>query len=380
VKIILFIRSLELGGAERQLLNLARELSKHHQIIVLTFYNSNEYGAPNLSLKNLLILALNKRGRWDILAFLIKFLKIIRKEKPDVIYSFMNTACLISLLSPLVWSPVGIIWGIRSSDMRLSSYGKLPRLLRWLECRLSTFANLIISNSEAGHSQALTDGYKNRKIIVIANGLADDIFKRNDVSGHEIRQSLSIPNDGVVIGTVARHDPMKGLEVFLQSAKIHNTSFPSSYFLIIGSGAQEYTAFLKDYARSLGLQDRIAWVASTTNVAAYYNAMNIFTSTSIYGEGFSNAIGEAMLSEVPCVVTDVGDAMTIVGDRGIVVPAGSPHAVSAAWASLLKLSRLELQMVGSELRKRIAVHYSISSMAELTEVELKSVLQAAKKK
>lgn len=373
MKILLFIRSLELGGAEHQLLNLAGRLSKEHDVLVLTFYDRDEYKMSGLLLNNCCLISLNKKSRWDIFRFIFKFLKVIRDVKPDVIYAFMGNASLVALLAPLASKRIAIVWGIRSSNMKLALYGRLQMLLRWLECNLSIFADLIIVNSEAGRREALSDGFKNKKIIVIPNGIDNIKFQKNDISRTNIRNMLGIPVDAVVIGAVARHDPMKGLEVFIDAAAIHAKYFPKTYFLIIGSGVERYTDTLKYKARSLSLQDRTIWLEKTNKVANYYSVMDIFTSTSIYGEGFSNAIGEAMLSQLPCVVTNVGDAKIIVGDCAIVVPPDSSDSVARAWSSLIGLSDQEIRNLGIQSRNRIATRYSIDSMVTLTESALTSV-------
>jgi glycosyltransferase involved in cell wall biosynthesis len=380
MKIILFIRSLELGGAERQLINLATQLSNNHEVVVLTFYDHNEYTFSEWPPIKYRLITLAKKGRWHIFGFIFNFLKIIRRNKPDIIYSFMSTASIVALLSPVVWSKIAVVWGIRSSNMKTTLYGKLPLLFRWLECRLSSYANLIIANSEAGRKEAFCEGFKNRNIVVIPNGIDSSEFKRCDILRYEIRKKLNIPYDSLVIGAVARHDPMKGLEIFLEAAAIYKKSFPKSYFMIIGSGIENYTELLKLKARSHGLQDSMMWIPKTNKVAPYYSAMDIFTSASIYGEGFSNVIAEAMLSQLPIVVTDVGDTRKFTGDCGIVVSPDSPQSIAVAWEYFHNLSEPELQAIGIRSRNHILNNYSINSMVKLTESALIAAVSAIRKK
>lgn len=375
MKILFFIRSLELGGAERQLLNLASALSRNNEVVVLTFYDRAEYQLPAEVLDRCQILSLEKTGRWHFFGFLMQFLQNVHRIKPDLIYAFMNTASVVSVLARLVSRRIRIVWGVRSSNMRLSLYGKLPQLFRHLECKLSRFADLIIANSQAGRTEAIRDGFKNQRILVIPNGIDTEEFRNSAAFRQRSRAALNIPDNATVIGTVARHDPMKGLEIFLEAAAMHKKRFPDTYYLLIGSGAKGYTGMLHDRAIKLELHDRLKWLGMTNCVAPYYSAMDIFTSASIYGEGFSNAIGEAMASELACVVTDVGDSRILVGNCGIVVSPGSAEELVAAWTSLESLGESEREKMGAWSRDRILQRFSIPVMAASTESALKAIVR-----
>ncbi len=85
--------------------------------------------------------------------------------------------------------------------------------------------------------------------------------------------------------------------------------------------------------------------------------------SSSCGESFSNAIGEAMACEVPCVVTDVGESAKIVGDTGLVVAAQNPEALALSCEKIITLPESEKQKMGQSSRQRINDHYSIQSIA-----------------
>jgi glycosyltransferase involved in cell wall biosynthesis len=104
---------------------------------------------------------------------------------------------------------------------------------------------------------------------------------------------------------------------------------------------------------------------------AVHNALDIATSSS-YGEGLPNVIGEAMACGVPCVVTNVGDSAWLVGETGIIVPAQNPEALAKGWASCLEQNISEL---GRKARARIIEHYGVQQLTEQTEKAISSLLQ-----
>lgn len=91
-------------------------------------------------------------------------------------------------------------------------------------------------------------------------------------------------------------------------------------------------------------------------------ALDIASSSS-FGEGFPNVIGEAMACAVPCVVTDVGDSALIVGETGKVVPPRNPAALAAAWKGMIEDGREVRKRLGKAARERIEQNFRIEDIA-----------------
>jgi glycosyltransferase involved in cell wall biosynthesis len=106
---------------------------------------------------------------------------------------------------------------------------------------------------------------------------------------------------------------------------------------------------------------------------AVYNALDLLVSSSAFGEGFSNVLGEAMACGVPCVATDVGDAREILGDSGAVVPPGDPEALAAGIMALLERLRLEGASLSTRVRQRIAENFSVETLVERTNAALETM-------
>ena len=93
-------------------------------------------------------------------------------------------------------------------------------------------------------------------------------------------------------------------------------------------------------------------------------ALDVACSSSAYGEGFPNVVGEAMSCAVPCVVTDVGDSALIVADTGRIVPPGAPVALAGALRELIEGSAQGRSALGVRARERIVKHFSLDAITQ----------------
>ena len=105
---------------------------------------------------------------------------------------------------------------------------------------------------------------------------------------------------------------------------------------------------------------------------AFYSALTVATCCSRFGEGFSNAIAEAMACGVPCAVTDVGDLSMIVGGTGIVVPREDPAALAAAWDRLIDVAGPDRS---AACRAWIAENFALPSLVDATEKALRGLVR-----
>jgi glycosyltransferase involved in cell wall biosynthesis len=90
--------------------------------------------------------------------------------------------------------------------------------------------------------------------------------------------------------------------------------------------------------------------------------LDLVVSSSAFGEGFPNVVGEAMACGVPIVATDIGDTAWVVGDSGRLVPASNPQALAKACIEVLNLPPEQRAKLGKASRQRIADHFSLSSV------------------
>jgi glycosyltransferase involved in cell wall biosynthesis len=364
---------LNYGGTEMQLTILANGLARSgYAVSVVVFYPNGPLGkrlSPDVTVR-----CLEKRGRWDIIGFLRSLFQALDEEQPDVLYGFLPVANLLACLTKLRSRKLKLAWGVRASDVDLAHYDWLSGLTYSVERRLSYCPNLIIANSQAGRRYAVSRGFPdNDRFIVIPNGIDVEHFRPDARLRGAVRTEWGVLPHETLVGIVARLDPMKDYPNFLEAAAKLARRERGLHFVGVGAGPEDYVAVLKEQARGLGLEERMIWAGPRGDSPAVYNALDLLVSSSAFGEGFSNVLGEAMACGVPCVATDVGDAREILGDSGTVVPPRNPEALVAGIVVLLDRLRLEGASLGAGVRQRIAENFSVEMLVEHTKVALETI-------
>jgi glycosyltransferase involved in cell wall biosynthesis len=316
---------------------------------------------------------LGKQSRWGVVGFLWRLARLVRSSCPAILHSYLGTANILAVLMKPFSPRMKVVWGVRASNMELGHYGWLDRVLYWMECRLSRFADLIIVNSHAGREYAVAQGFPRKTMVMIPNGIDTQRFCQDGAARARVRGEWGVADQECVIGLVGRLDPMKGHQTFLQAAMLLARERSDVRFVCVGDGPSSYRETLRMLAEQRGLDKRILWVPASDSMPAVYNALDLLTSSSTFGEGFSNVIGEAMACGTPCVVSDVGDASMIVGETGLVVPPRDPEALCKAWCEALAWTAEECASRGRQARERIAQQFSVDRMVKATLKELELV-------
>jgi glycosyltransferase involved in cell wall biosynthesis len=373
-KICFLIRQLNQGGAQRQLLELVKNLDQNRfEISVVTFYAGGHFAAETTSIRGVSFYSLDKRGRWDLLPFLLRLGKLLHRIKPHILHAYLSTANILAVLLRPISPRTKVVWGIRSSNMDPSHYDWLSATQYLSERLLARFADLIILNSVSALDYHVAHGFPKMKCVVVSNGIDVMKFRRNSADGARFRDEHGIAANERVILMVARFDPMKDHATFLKAAALLRRDHASVRFVLVGSGPAEYEAELRKLASSLDLGLDVVWAGSRNDMATAYSGADILTLPSRFGEGFPNVVAEAMACGVPCVVTNVGDARDVVGPIGAVVEPQNHEALSAAWRDMLSLPATEFDAIRRHARERVATHFDTDTMARRTSTLLEAL-------
>jgi glycosyltransferase involved in cell wall biosynthesis len=205
----------------------------------------------------------------------------------------------------------------------------------------------VVVNSFAGRDVHRALGFAPRAFPVIPNGIDTHRFRPDASARARMRAQLGVPDGKPLVIHVARVDPMKDHASLVAVA----TALLDIQFIMVGTGTEKLSA-----------PTNLMALGNRRDMPDLYAAADLSLSTSIFGEGFPNAVAEAMACGVPVVATDVGDSHRIVEDTGIIV---SPHDVSGMVTAINRiLAEPETKHAarGSAARKRIEDHYSLDRM------------------
>ena len=372
MKILFFIRSLEVGGSQRQLAMLAGGLAQRgHDVTVAVLYSGHAF-EETLARAGARIVALNKTSRWAVAGPLVRLWRLFLAAKADALYGFLPTQTTLAALLLPPGSATRLVFGVRSAAVELEKYDALSAWSYRLEALLSRRADLVIANARAARADAIARGMPAERIAVIANGIDTAAMRPDPAAGRALHGTWGIAADAFVIGMVARLDPMKDYAGFIAAAAAFAQKNPDARFVAVGDGASAYRRELANVAEAHGLGGRLVWAGEASELRPVYNAFDIATLSSAFGEGFPNAVGEAMACGIPVVATDVGDIRLVIGDCGEVVPPRRPDLLAEGWMRLRSRAR-ENPDLRAEARARILRLFDVNTMVDKTEQVLSAL-------
>lgn len=166
-----------------------------------------------------------------------------------------------------------------------------------------------------------------KKIRVIYNGISP--LQRDDRAVKRIRQSLGIPEEAFVVGTVSRLDPVKNQTMMLKAFRSFSERNPNAWLLMVGDGPDRQQ--LEQLAIQLNISNRTVFTGFVNKPAQHLAAMDIFLLSS-HTEGTSMTLLEAMSMGIPPVVTNVGGNPEILTEQlsRNLVPSDDTEAFAAA--------------------------------------------------
>jgi glycosyltransferase involved in cell wall biosynthesis len=361
IKIVHLITGLNIGGAETMLSRLLSSMKRaRFKNIVVSMIDEGVIGR-RLRSDGIPLYALGMRRGVPNPMAIVKLIRILRSEDPLILQTWLHHADLLGFIAGRLTGVRAIAWNIRSSQADNQNTSKLFRSMLRLLSHLSPKPQAVVVNSEVGRLVHEKLSYRPRRWEVIPNGFDVDRFYPDSEARARVRSELGIAQDALVVGCVARFEPVKDHQTLLRAAHSLLREWPDVHLILVGRGVDISNPELAALVTELGLGRRVHLLGERSDVERIVPAFDI-GSLSSSSEGFPNVVGEYMACGVPCVVTDVGDCARIVGNTGRVVPARNPVALAGAWNELIKMGPGFRRDLGMAARRRIEENYSLPAI------------------
>lgn len=365
IKVLHVITGLSTGGAEVMLYRLLGAWDKRHFLgAVVSMVPAGPMG-PRIAALGIPVDSLGmRRGVPDPLAVIRLALKI-RRFAPDVVQTWMYHANLVGGLAGKLAGRTPVVWGIHNGtlDPRRSSASGV-----W-SCKIcARFSRVlperIVCCSESAKRIHHDLGYAAGRMCVIPNGFDLKQFSPAPEARRALREELGISPDAPLVGLIGRLDPQKDHGTFVRASALLRDRRPELHFILCGDGISWTNNDLSRWIDEAGMRRRFHLLGRRDDLDRITPALDVSCLSSAYGEAFPLVVGEAMACGVPCVVTDVGDCATIVGDTGIVSAPGDAPGLARGIERILELEAGARQELGEAARRRVREHFSLDQIVK----------------
>lgn len=366
--IVHIITNLSSGGAERMLYKLLaqskRDPAIDFQHVVISMVGKEYIGEQIESLGVPVHTLGLKRAALPSPRVLGELRRLVQEYQPEILLGWMYHGNLAAWFCSKVLSSrkAALLFNIRHSVADISHEKPLSRIVIRLGARVANSASALIYNSQTSAKQHAQLGYPPSLEKILPNGFELERYELGSEVRLEFRKELGLTEDDFLIALIGRYHPMKDHTTFIQAARIFSDKNPTAKFVFVGRGTSAENDALCAELNEAKLRERFFLLGERTDVPEILNGVDVLTSCSAWGEGFSNVIGEACAAAKPVVVTDVGDALEIVGEYGKKSEISDPHSLARAWQQLIDMGPDAREELGQRLRTRVSERYSIESI------------------
>lgn len=355
MKVLLVIDHFGSGGAQKQIISLARGL-KNKGIIVefANYYPEIDFFRSEIEYFDIPIHDFYKKGAGFSFYVLFELRKLIKSGGYDAVIAYLDSPCLYTLLAA-IFLDVKVIVSDRNSYLKTNS------LILGLKRQFFRLSDSIVANS---YSQAnwLTKNVllPAKKVHTIYNGY--ELCKIE-----ELLLPSSLTNDLKLIG-IGRINPQKNIEVLIDALSIFSER--NGWCPIVSwVGRSDSIAYEEKIKNKLKQNAEVnknwKWLGEKKNINILLSSHHAVVLPSLY-EGLPNVICEAMLLGKIVLVSDVCDNSQLVGggERGFLFNPTSPHSLVLCIESLVGSSEQFLSTMATRSREYAEDHLSLENMVD----------------
>ena len=360
-----------MGGIATATIHLAIGLAKHfskseHQILVnedkIFPGFDEEYTLP----KNLSIVKLPTIGP-KIYPISIKMGEYIEKFNPDVIYLkgiWRYTSFLAynwkkqNPYKILILSPAGMLQKVPLQNKTILK--KISTF--FIEKKLFKLCDLIHAVSELEKEELIKSKLKFKKIIFIPEGIPGNNFIQ------EAKNSKKETSNKRLI-TISRIDPIKGLELLLESCQ--DIDFNGWQYFIYGNGEEKYINKIQRLIHKYNLTDKVKLhkgIFGDKKLKVLNESLAFILPSK--SESFGICIAEAMLYGLPVITTTKTPWKIIKNNKLGWYIKPSKIELKKSLQELFRLPKNEIEEIGSRAKSYISKRYDLINTSKRMKKEI----------
>ena len=365
LRIFYVIGTLDVGGAEGQLVQLLKGLDRtRFSATVCCLSSARGPYAEEVRGLGIAVHEIGFRGlrifRYPhrVMAQLAHLFSLIRRERPDVVHGFLFWAYVLGTFAARA-AGVGVVVSSRRS---LGFFKEDKPLYRLLERLSNAMTISVVANSEAVRADAIRqEKLEPEKVVVIYNGVEIADSPAADVTVR-LRGELRLEGAKPVVTVIANFLSYKGHGYFFEAWQRVLEAHPSAVAVLVGDGPER--ARWERWIADENMSQSVRFVGSRRDVRAILALTDVVAHPSLQ-EGFSNAVLEAMAASRPVIAAAVGGNAEAIEDgrTGLLVPARDAAALAGAIRDLAADPE-RARRIGAAARTRVARCFSPRRMVE----------------
>lgn len=388
--VVHIIEDLGAGGAERLLYTNLKSLDPRRvRSTVVTVYPHATHWAGPIQELGVKVVNLECDSPRNLLSAIKRFRRWLYEERPDLIHSHLWAANVVARIAGR-FAGIPVISSVHSpdheaevwndgADVSLAKRLAAKTIDRWT----SWFGNqrLIAVSDYVRQSAHKSLKFPLANIDLLYNPIDADLLSLPSSKNRaELLSECGLPEDAVLLLSVGRISPAKGLVFAVRALPRILENYPAAHLLAVGPTTdQEWVAQVTTEAAKLGVEDHLHLIGARSDVVEFLRAADVFLFPSLY-EGLGIALIEAMAAGCACVASSTGPLPEIIADgkTGLLVPAGDSDALAEAVNRLLASSELRTEL-GTAARQSVLQRFQPQPAVDrLTEI-YESVARAREK-
>jgi glycosyltransferase involved in cell wall biosynthesis len=257
-----------------------------------------------------------------------------RRRQPDIVHTHSSKAGVLGRVAARLARVPKVVHSVHGWSFNDDMSKSARALIVGVERVAARFTDALVVESSTDLPKGLSRRIgRARQYALIRNGIDLTRFIDVEVNRAEMRESLGIPVDAWLVGTVGRladqKDPMLMVEAFAKVA----ANIGDGHFVWVGDGPLR--AKVEARAAQLALTDRFHLVGVRRDVPNVLRALDVFALSSRW-EGLPRTVTEAMASSIPVVATNVDGVAELIdhGVNGVLVSTGDANGLADALCCL----------------------------------------------